>query len=420
MAYKIFLITKGFPYGNTENSFVTREYNCIKEKFTVKVLAAETDVTAKKTYFGAIDAKQIRIESSILEKLFSLGRFLLKRECYIEIKDIVKSREYVAKRIFRALMFGTAAETFYKRFVEVTKITPETEAIVYFYWYDYKCFGFTMHKRKYPNIKLIARTHGYDLYDARELYGRQFFKEQMDRKLDRLIFAAEFAKKYYLERYSKQDGKKYPLHRLGVSDMNVTVEQRKLKLMPDTFILLSCSHTIAIKRVECIAEGLSIIKEHNIHWVHLGSGEQFNQLREYAKQVLGDRKNITFEFTGEVSNDKVIQFYKEHYVGAFITTTSTEGGSPVSVQEALSFGIPIIATAVGELPVMVQENGILLSENPDAEEVAAAIRRICSLYGTDTYYEMCGKSLNIFKDKFDAEKNYREMVRELESLTEEK
>ena len=421
MAHKIFLITKSFPYGNTESSFVTLEYNCIREKFEVTVLAAETDMVTEKTYSGAINAEQIRSESGIWEKAFSFIRFLLTKECYIEIADIVKTHKSVVKRIFRAFMFGTAAETFFRRFVKATKISRETEAIVYFYWYDYRCFGLTMHKEKYPHIKIIARTHGYDLYDARELYGRQFFKEQMDRKLDRLIFAAEFAKEYYLNRYSKLDGRKYPLHRLGVSDKGMTLELRQSGWKPDTFLLLSCSHTITIKRVERIIEGLSLVKAHNtIHWVHFGSGEQFTRIQEYANQKLNNHNNVTFEFAGEVPNDEVLRFYREHYVGAFITTTSTEGGSPVSVQEALSFGVPVIATAVGELSVMVQENGILLSENPSAEEVADAVEKICDLYGTAAYYNMCQKSLNLFKDKFDAEKNYKEMVQELEQLAEEK
>ena len=58
-----------------------------------------------------------------------------------------------------------------------------------------------MHKEKYPNIRIISRAHGYDLYDERELYGRQYFKPQMDSKLERLIFVSEYGKKYYFNKF---------------------------------------------------------------------------------------------------------------------------------------------------------------------------------------------------------------------------
>lgn len=420
MTYKVFLVTKGFPFGNSESSFITAEYDHIKEKFDVTVIATEVDKQEKQTYPQNIDTIRMDTENCTWRKISSLIRFLLKKEFYLEIKDIIKTRTLTAKRIFRALMFGTAAEVFFQNFKKVAGLTSETEAIVYFYWFDYKCLGLTMHQREYLGLKIIARTHGYDLYDARELYGRQFFKEQMDRNLKRLIFAAGFAKEYYLQRYSKKDSKKYPLHRLGVSDKEITGRQRREWLPENKFLLLSCSNAIQIKRIELIAEGLSFINDREIKWVHIGNGEQFTYLKDLAKQKLESNTNITFEFLGAVPNEKVIQYYRDHYVGAFITTTSTEGGSPVSVQEALSFGVPVIATAVGELPVMVQDNGVLLPENPTAQEVAEGILRMREVYGTDIYFKMCDRSLEIFHDKFDADKNYEAMAEELLLLANEK
>ena len=60
---------------------------------------------------------------------------------------------------------------------------------------------------------------------------------------------------------------------------------------------------------------------------------------------------------------------------SFITTSSTEG-LPVSIQEAMAAGIPIIGTNVGGIPEMIDGNGVLLSANPSNKEVAEAILRI--------------------------------------------
>lgn len=410
----MYFITKDFPYGQGEDAFVRPEYPYLCDKYHVHVIAAETDISAQHEREG-IEACVIPHVQNAGDKLLSLIHFLCEKDCYIEIAAIIRGREKILQRIYRALMFGTAAETFYRRLKKKVGMNRDTNALFYFYWFDYKCFGLTMHKHKFPNIKIIARTHGYDLYDYRELYGKQFFKPQMDRKLERLIFAAQYAKDYYLSRYGKQDGRKYPLYRLGVASQNMLVENRKDGYQEE-FLLLSCSNVISIKRVGLIIDALSCITEQNIRWIHIGDGEQLDMLKEEASGRLADKKNIQYEFTGFMPNDSVIDFYKEHYVSSFITTTSTEGGSPVSVQEALSFGIPVIAAAVGELPLMVQSNGILVDENPDVKEVKSAIEHMAEIYGTEEYFHMCEQSLKIYEDIFNANNNYKALADELGQL----
>ena len=411
----MYLITHDFPYGYTEDSFVKLEYAYLCDKFHVSLIAAEVEKAEETVCDSSIESCIIPATQSLPDKLISLLQFLCEKDFYIEMAAIIRDKQQVLKRMYRALMFGTAAETFYRRLKKKTGLNKNTNALFYFYWFDYKCFGLAMHKHKFPHINIIARTHGYDLYDHRELYGRQFFKPQTDAKLEKLIFAAQFAKDYYLEKYEKQDSEKYPLHRLGVADKNMSLESRK-DAYKEEFLLLSCSNAIPLKRVDLIIDGLSVIADKKIKWVHIGGGNELDRLRNAAQKKLKGKDNIHYEFTDVLSNDKVIDFYKDHYVGCFITTTSTEGGSPVSVQEALSFGVPVIATSVGELPRMVSGNGVLLSENPTGAEVGHAIEYMSDVYGTEEYFMMCDKSLQIFKDKFDADRNFSVLAEELEQI----
>lgn len=418
---KIYLVTKSFPYTNEERSFLGSEYEYLTKEFEITLIT--TEVLSNTVPFETKNSKDriicIDKQRSIIEKLRSLCYFMTEKDCWIEIGKIIRSRRKVVQQLYRALMFGSAAETFYLRLKQKLNLKSDSDMLFYFYWYDYKCFGLTMHKKQYPHIKIIARTHGYELYDERELYGRQFFKEQMDRELERLIFAAAYAKKYYLHRHHLSDGKKYPLYRLGVPTAQMTVSKRRDMFRKSPFLLLSCSHTITIKRVDLIIRALAQVEDCQITWVHLGNGEEFDITCEMAEQYLGNKNNIHYEFKGEIPNEDVVQFYKDHYVSAFITTTSTEGGSPVSVQEALSFGVPVIATAIAELPVMVSGNGILLSDNPMESEIAASIKKIYDLYGTEKYFEMCVKSLDIYEQMFNASNNYARMIAELHILADE-
>ena len=167
--------------------------------------------------------------------------------------------------------------------------------------------------------------------------------------------------------------------------------------------------------MELIIEGLSLVEE-NIRWIHIGAGNQLEALKEKAEELLAAKKNIQYEFMGFVPNEKVIRFYRENYIGCFITTTSTEGGAPVSVQEALSFGVPVIAAAIGELPHMIEGNGVLLPENPMPDQIGHAINHMAMLYGSEEYFFMCGRSLEVYRNKFNASNNFILLAEELEKL----
>ena len=417
----LYLITKDFPFGHGEDSFIEPEYPCLCKNFHVLIIATEVKEKTEYGKEGGINACVVPVAQRLSDKIISFLRFLCEKDCYAEMAAIIKDGKQVGRRIFRALMFGTAAETFYRRLKKKTGLRRDTKALFYFYWFDYRCFGLTMHRKKYPDIQIIARTHGCDLYDERELYGKQFFQPQMDRQLDRLIFAAQFARDYYLKRYQKQDSAKYPLHRLGVSQKKVTDKERRKKIIGETELLLvSCSHAIDIKRIDLIIEGLSSVENRNIKWVHIGGGERLGELKDKAQKILGDKEGICYQFTDTWTNDKVLRFYEENPVGCFITTTQTEGGSPVSVQEALSFGVPIIATRIGELPQMVRENGILLAENPDKRDVGHAIAQMADILGTEEYFSMCRSSLEIFEEKFNADNNFVRLAAELVHVVSEK
>lgn len=418
----LYLITQDFPYGHLEDSFVGPEYPYLCEHFHVSVIAAEVVQTeglrpAADVDRAGFDACIIPMKQSAGEKLISLLRFFLEKDCYTELASIVKSREKIPQRIYRALMFGAAAESFYRRLKKKISLTKDTRALFYFYWFDYKCFGLTMHRRKFPQIRIVARTHGYELYDERELYGRQFFKPQTDAGLKRLVFAAQFAKDYYLTRYRLTDGDKYPLHRLGVQSHGVTGENRRSEYRDGgEFLLLSCSDTGQVKRVDRIIDGLAALMTAKVHWVHIGGGKNLTGLRELAQKKLGGKDNIRYEFAGTLLNTEVIEYYRKHYVSCLITTTQSEGGAPVAVQEALSFGVPVIAAAVGELRQMIEGNGILLSDNPTAEETAQAVARMAECYGTDAYFQMCDRSLEIFEEKFNERRNFSALAEELARL----
>ena len=143
-------------------------------------------------------------------------------------------------------------------------------------------------------------------------------------------------------------------------------------------------------------------------WIHFGDGSMLDEMKNLASERLGDKSNIAYEFAGRVDNKAVMDFYAKGVVDCFITTTSTEG-NPVSVQEALSFGIPIIGTTVSDIPCMIQGNGVLLPENPTAEEDAEAIRKL-ALCSAEEQRCMREISYKIWERDYDGDTNYHQFV----------
>lgn len=85
---------------------------------------------------------------------------------------------------------------------------------------------------------------------------------------------------------------------------------------------------------------------------------------------------------------------------------SISEGLPMSIIEAQSLGIPVIATPVGGIPEILKdgENGIVVERN--SKSVSAAIEKICTK--PDLYKEMSENSKESFCEKFTSEGMYNQ------------
>ena len=79
---------------------------------------------------------------------------------------------------------------------------------------------------------------------------------------------------------------------------------------------------------------------------------------------------LRFFYNKSKTNEEVMEYYKNNLVDLFVNMSESEG-LPVSMMEAMSFGVPVIAPDVGGIKEIVDENsGWLLScENCSAEFV---------------------------------------------------
>ena len=91
---------------------------------------------------------------------------------------------------------------------------------------------------------------------------------------------------------------------------------------------------------------------------------------------------------GQTHHATIISFYKTHKVNLFINVSTTEG-IPVSIMEAISFNIPVIATDVGATSEIINQNaktGILVPAELDAMRLKKSIELFLKLYLNDSNF----------------------------------
>ena len=100
----------------------------------------------------------------------------------------------------------------------------------------------------------------------------------------------------------------------------------------------------------------------------------------------------------------------------FLINTSSSEGIPVSIMEAMSLGIPVIATDVGGTGEIVNnKNGHLLPSNPTTVQISDAINLYCSLSQQEKKSKR-DNAHNTWEDKFNAQKNYGVFVTQILEL----
>lgn len=392
MKKDLIFITDNYPFGKGE-SFIENEIRYLAENFkNIYIISKnQKDVQTREV---PKNCKVYRIKKT-LKKLITLyfdKIYLIDLFSEFKFSDLKK---LVSFQFYGKLIENKVNEIIRENSLEKDKI------LVYSYWFYTGAYAGSVLKRKNKIDKFISRAHGYDLYLER---GYQPLKKNILKSIDFLYPCSKLGENYLKNLYLKKNIESSYLGTINKNLFNEKKKSEKLKIV-------SCSNLLKLKRVNLIIETLSVIekKYSNIEWIHFGDGEERYYLEELSKNKL---KQIKFIFKGQVSNKQVMEYYRLNNVSFFIHLSSTEG-LPVSMMEAQSFGIPIIATNVGGVSEIVNEKtGILLSDYPKIEEIVEAIEKMINL-DESKYNEYRKNSYLNWKENFNAEKNYKNFISEI-------
>lgn len=107
----------------------------------------------------------------------------------------------------------------------------------------------------------------------------------------------------------------------------------------------------------------------------------------------------------------MIKNYIETAADVFVNVSSTEG-TPVSIMEAISCGIPVIATAVGgNVEIVREKNGFLLSANPTPDEIADALLNVCD--HREAWLKKRQGSREVWQERYNETTNFEAFAQKL-------
>jgi glycosyltransferase involved in cell wall biosynthesis len=117
---------------------------------------------------------------------------------------------------------------------------------------------------------------------------------------------------------------------------------------------------------------------------------------------------------GHLRVEEVLAWYRDHPVDVFVNVSSSEG-TPVSVMEASSCAIPILATAVGgNREAVTARNGVLITSNPTDEEIGMALEWFA--LNPREASAMRGQSRKVWERNYAAGNNFPQFAADVSAL----
>jgi len=415
----LYLFTSSYPYSSAaEDTFIEPELPHLNEHFSTIVIVPRTLQGTRSQvppyiYVDTSLGEQLKLGTGVLPILNICLSALLSKIFYYEL---IKKRNLVFHRnslMFLVYFSGVAylIKKWLKKFLENQK--PDlSSTLFYTYWLNEVPLGICQLKAEKPEMKIICRAHGGDMFEDRYNPPYLPFRPEIFQFINKIYVASKNGVEYL--------SKKYPKHRqiFQVSLLGVADQQNETHLSTDgIFRIVSCSFLRTVKRIDLLILGLKELgirrKNQKFEWIHIGDGPLKASLEKLAATLLPD--NIQYKFFGYLPNSGVIEYYKNNPIDVFINVSASEGGNPVSIMEAQSCGIPVIASAVGGNKEIISDKvGILLSPNPSPEEIARAV--LDFIEDPSLFKERKINSKINWKENYNAEKNFSDFSQEIAAI----
>ena len=401
----LYVFTSTFPYGDGETFFVT-ELNYLAQEFERVMIfpsriIGQPQKVPKNAYVE--DGLAHTRQTGWRRAWQSVHASILTSSFYHEWRKHPQSI-FHPKGFARLISHLGDTQRVYQYMLTHLQHVDMNEAVFYTYWLGRPTLALGWLKREYPHLKVISRGHGGDIY--RERYQPSYLplQDQTIVSLDQLYLISQHGKDTITRQYPHMQ------HKFSLARLGAMPSQHQTPASTDGVVrIVSCSSMIPLKRIDRIMDALQALAKHlpnqQVQWWHIGDGALRNELEQRAASLLPE---ISWEFIGQMPHQELLHFYETRPVDVFINTSDSEG-IPVTIMEAQSRGIPVIAPNVGGIPEIVNDrNGYLFPQPASADEIAMGILQI--LQAGEALRQA---SFADWEADYNAAHNYAEFAREL-------
>lgn len=398
---KILLITVSYPYGSGEQ-FLRDELEFLSNNDAhVAIYPSSSKGHPREVPKNIEILQKPQIQRWFINlfgapySFFNYGKYYisdLKESIYKEKFNILRFSRfaYIINYILRSSIYIAWFDFFYKK-----NISQNT--LIYTYWMNSESYAVSILKRANPHLKTASRVHGGDLYKERNADFLPYRKQIID-SLDKIFTISNHGKEYLTEQYELKNKSKITLSRLGV----IKQERISIKETSSEVVIASCSSDDFVKRIPEILSTLGYFSNKTkakVIWLNIGI-EKNIFFNKYGN-ILNLYPNLECRILGILPNNQIGEEYIKFKPSLFINLSSSEG-VPVSIMEAFSFGIPVIATDVGGTSEIVNNSvGSLVDAEVNYKKIKNEIERLIQ-----SREEYSLNAYNQWKDLCNSENNY--------------
>lgn len=399
----LFLITNNYPLGGrTEEAFLKDEIVVLANSFRKIVVlpmnVAENcfDISWWPTNVTLDDglARQYREYGKL--RYLNLFRWSLLWACLREIGTL--NNRVQLEYLIRSFIEGRTLSKYLTELVRNGNLNVD-KTVIYSFWFADDAVGLgLMPKSIMP--RWISRAHHYDLYNDRVPIRSKVFRNKSFANVEKVLCCSEHGADYLAAHYPKWKSKIGTLY-LGTS---------KPVCVPEYQAHENCVNFVTVARMEPVKRPLQTFdllcslanhfKDKNFTWTYIGGGSLFDKMQELCQKKPA---NFTVKLLGEQPNAVVQNMLMEGIFDWMVLLSESEG-LPISIAEAMSYGIPTIATNVGGVgeEVVSGISGILLPSNPTFDSLIEELSPY--LDNQDDYLKLRETAQNFWQENLDGEK----------------
>jgi glycosyltransferase involved in cell wall biosynthesis len=412
----LYVFTLSYPFlGKSESNFLAPELKFLASNYRIVLVPREID--------GEVGPREFEYELDIsfaLSRISSASRSVSKLLRLVRLEVLFELVRHGHKSVVPAFLERVAsdyllmsyADDWLRNMRRKLNNAYAPPSILYGWWLTPEILRLAR-RAKRVGVPVIARAHGGDLYEFRDVPPGKPFRAKSMESLTRLFTVSNHGLLYLKSLYPRAENNMAVAH-LGTLDKGVGPSP---DLSTRVFRILSCSFINPVKRLDVARAGIERFATLNpsitIEWTHAGSGPGWSGFQENTKS-----SKFIFTPIDYLGIEELYQLYLSHPFHVFLNTSESEG-LPVTMMEAASVGIPLVGPDVGGIKEVLHHgvNGFLINGPAGPNEVAEALQKISDLSAAG-YTRFRNSSREIWLEKFKSETVYETFSLELRDILE--